>query len=115
MCAELMEYLQKQYGTEETQGVDLLWNPTNHRVLNEQDFEALRRDHNVHPWEFVQKAVSLSLLPPNCALCKRQEALRLQGLMYSPQKVFENLQLSEESISISKGASLLALLVSEVC
>ena len=100
MCAELMEYLQKQYGTEETQGVDLLWNPTNHRVLNEQDFEALRRDHNVHPWEFIQKAVSLSLLLPRSAMYKRQEALCMHNLMYSPKKIFEKLQLLEGWMSV---------------
>ncbi len=55
-----MKYLQKQYGSEATQGVDLLWNPSNHRVLDQQDFKALREDYAVHPWEFIQRAVRLA-------------------------------------------------------
>ena len=56
-----MKFLQKHYGSEKTQGVDLLWNPTNHRVLDEQDFKVLREVYAVHPWEFIQRAVSLSI------------------------------------------------------
>ena len=64
ISAELMKYLHKTYGSEEVQGVDLLWNPTNHRVLDKNDFIALREKYAVHPWEFIQRAVSLPLIHP---------------------------------------------------
>lgn len=59
-----MQYLEDHYGNETSKGVDLLWNPTNHRVLDQNDFAQMRQEpYNVQPWEFIQRAVSF---PTHC-------------------------------------------------
>lgn len=53
-----MRYLKDAYGDGHLEGHDILWNPSNHRVLEQHDFEALSSEkYNVKPWKFVQTAV----------------------------------------------------------
>lgn len=57
--AGLLRFLRDKYGNEDTQGVDVLWNPHNHRVLHDDDIKILRKSYSVNPWQFLQRAVSL--------------------------------------------------------
>lgn len=54
--AALMKFLEEEYG-DGRHGVDMLWNPMNHRLLDEDDFEKLAVDYGVHAWHFQQNAV----------------------------------------------------------
>ena len=51
-----MAYLEANYGGGIHKGVDMLWNPSNHRVLADHDFDALAQ-LGVLPWKFVQTSV----------------------------------------------------------
>jgi len=63
-----MEYLGDTYGGEPApaeegplrvlEGVDILWNPWHHRLLDGDDFEALAK-RNIRPWKFMQQPVHL--------------------------------------------------------
>ena len=66
--AELMKYLEDEYG-DGRKGVDMLWNPSNHRLLDEDDFKTLADERGVHAWHFQQRAVrfqSLFFMPCLC-------------------------------------------------
>ena len=58
-----MEFLGDKYGGRGKRGEDMLWNPANHRLLEEDDLAELAQDYGIRPWQFVQREVS-----PTCTI-----------------------------------------------
>ena len=42
----------------------MLWNPHNHSLLQDKDFDILRDKYGVKPWKFTQRSVSPSVRLP---------------------------------------------------
>ena len=63
-AAGLMDFLRDHYGDGRL-GEDILWNKTNHRLLDEEDLRILAEEYGVRPWRFWQKEVRLCSYNPS--------------------------------------------------